>query len=197
MPGDDPLRPPSGICDEKICGATGDDCIEDQGRGMIVTQPAVTEAGGTPVVVVPTFNFDQTHPAGLVALKIVLKEGTPRFEPFTLPPGRTAARCEFKSLVMGAALYAGARHEMTHTKFELVGLNVLGEVLGRPRARPPSCPLRRVAWRRRIVAHRWSEAEPWVTSPATQKALKGRRKIGPGQKGSIRGRKALREWYCG
>ena len=149
MPGDSPLRPASGACDEKtfiecsaaldydlganapvkvdlpggpsvyvqpgkdgslylidstsmgvlydreqvveICGAPGDDCSENRWRGMMVTQPAVTRVGADPVVIVPTFNFDKTHPAGLVALKIVLKENTPRFEPFWRAPDSSTA----------------------------------------------------------------------------------------------------------
>lgn len=143
LPGDAPLRPASGVCDDKtflecyarldydlganapvkvdvsegssvyvqpgkdgsvylvdaehmgtlydreqvveICGAPGDECKQDW-AGMIVTHPALTKVDGTPVVVIPTFMFDKTHPAGLVALKIVVKDGAPRFEPFWQAP---------------------------------------------------------------------------------------------------------------
>ena len=74
---------------------------------MIVTQPALTEAGGTPVVVVPTFNFDQTHPAGLVALKIVLKEGTPRFEPFTFASRSDCGRLRVQEFGHGSSALRG------------------------------------------------------------------------------------------
>lgn len=52
-----------------ICGTDTDPCRWDW-AGMIVTQPVVTSVGQTPVVLVPTFMPDQTHPAGVVALDV-------------------------------------------------------------------------------------------------------------------------------
>lgn len=63
----------------EICGTPTDECRWDW-AGMIVTQPAVTEVGGRPVVLVPTFMPDNTHPAGVVALAIDESSGTPKFE---------------------------------------------------------------------------------------------------------------------
>ncbi len=62
-----------------VCGAPGDKCKWDW-AGMIVTQPAVVEGGEHPVIIVPTFMPDETHPAGVVALAIVEDAGGPRFE---------------------------------------------------------------------------------------------------------------------
>lgn len=69
----------------EMCGTPEDKCRVDW-AGMIVTQPMVTEVDGIPVVIVPTFMSDSTHPAGLVALKIILENGMPRFEPFWEAP---------------------------------------------------------------------------------------------------------------
>ncbi len=144
-PGDPPLRPSSGVCDEKtflecyalidfdfganapvlieisqgprvlvqpgkdghvylfdadhlgtlydrekiveVCGAPGDDCDVNLWRGMIVTRPSVAMVRGMPVVLVPTFMMDETHPAGLVALSVVLDAGgVPRLEPYWQAP---------------------------------------------------------------------------------------------------------------
>lgn len=69
----------------EVCGTSEDPCRMDW-AGMIVTQPILTEVDGVPVVIVPTFMPDSTHPAGLVALKITLENGLPRFEPFWRAP---------------------------------------------------------------------------------------------------------------
>ena len=69
----------------EVCGTPEDPCKIDW-AGMIVTQPALTEDDGVPVVIVPTFMPDATHPAGLVALKIILENKRPRFEPFWQAP---------------------------------------------------------------------------------------------------------------
>jgi hypothetical protein len=42
----------------------------------------LTSIDEDPVVLIPTFVPDKTHPAGLVALKIVLEEGRPKFKRF-------------------------------------------------------------------------------------------------------------------
>ena len=68
------------------CGAPGDDCSAERWRGQIITQPVVAKVEGPPVVLVPTLNFDHTHPAGLVALKIVTRAGRPRLEVFWTAP---------------------------------------------------------------------------------------------------------------
>ncbi|HVU04364.1 MAG TPA: hypothetical protein VHE30_21550 [Polyangiaceae bacterium] len=62
------------------CGTKTDTCKADW-AGMMVTEPVVTTEGGTPLVMIPTFMFDVTHPAGVVALRIVTTNGVPSFEP--------------------------------------------------------------------------------------------------------------------
>ncbi|CAA9890440.1 conserved hypothetical protein [Candidatus Methylobacter favarea] len=65
----------------EVCGAPADPCKLGW-AGMIVTQPVLSYIDGVPVVVIPTFSPDKTHPAGLVALKIVLENGLPKFKRF-------------------------------------------------------------------------------------------------------------------
>ena len=64
-----------------VCGTKEDQCVKGW-MGMIATQVVSTFVDGTPVVVIPTFVPDKTHPAGLVALKIVLQNGLPKFQRF-------------------------------------------------------------------------------------------------------------------
>ena len=64
-----------------VCGTKADEC-KFGWMGMIVTQPVLTSIDEEPVVAIPTFVADKTHPAGLVALKIVLEEGQPKFKRF-------------------------------------------------------------------------------------------------------------------
>ncbi|MEQ1559855.1 MAG: hypothetical protein ABL933_13060 [Methyloglobulus sp.] len=64
-----------------VCGTAIDPCKAGW-MGMIVTQPTLTYIDKIPVVVIPTFVPDKTHPAGLVALKITVEEGVPRLQPF-------------------------------------------------------------------------------------------------------------------
>ena len=64
-----------------VCGTKTDPCVAGW-IGMIVTQPALTFIDKDPVVVIPTYVSDKTHPAGLVALKIVLEKGQPKFKRF-------------------------------------------------------------------------------------------------------------------
>jgi hypothetical protein len=64
-----------------VCGTKADEC-KFGWMGMIVTQPVLTSIDEDPVVVIPGFVADKTHPAGLVALKIVLEEGQPKFKRF-------------------------------------------------------------------------------------------------------------------
>lgn len=46
----------------------------------MVTEPAVTSLDGAPVILVSTFMPDRTHEAGVHALRVTLREGTPRLE---------------------------------------------------------------------------------------------------------------------
>jgi hypothetical protein len=68
-----------------ICGTKADPCFIPW-RGMIATQPALAYVGDTPVVILPTSEPDAVHPAGLIALKIVAKNGVPKFERFWQQP---------------------------------------------------------------------------------------------------------------
>jgi hypothetical protein len=62
-----------------ICGANGGVCTANW-AGTMVTVPAVTTVDGVPTVVVPTFIFDASNPAGLVGLQIVRDDdGVPRW----------------------------------------------------------------------------------------------------------------------
>jgi hypothetical protein len=62
-----------------ICGAHGGNCTANW-AGTMVTGPAVTSVAGVPTVIIPTFFFDETNPAGLVALQIVRDpSGTPKW----------------------------------------------------------------------------------------------------------------------
>ncbi len=64
-----------------LCGTKTDECKLGW-MGMIVTQPVVTFINDTPIVVIPAFVADKTHPAGLIALKIVMEKGQPKFKRF-------------------------------------------------------------------------------------------------------------------
>jgi len=52
-----------------FCGTTGSDCTANW-AGTMVTQPVVTDVAGTPLVMFPSFYFDATSPAGVLALAI-------------------------------------------------------------------------------------------------------------------------------
>lgn len=77
----------------EVCGTATDPC-KITWMGMIVTQPVVSYQEGTPVVMIPTFVPDKTHPAGLVALKIVLENGSPKFERFWQYPDPASAEAK-------------------------------------------------------------------------------------------------------
>lgn len=76
------------------CGAEGDRCRWDW-AGMTVTQPLVVEHNGQPVLMVPTFMSDKTHPAGVVAVTIEETESGPRYQRlWEYPSFDTAAAVE-------------------------------------------------------------------------------------------------------
>lgn len=64
-----------------VCGTPSDACKAGW-MGMIVTQPVSTTINEEPVVVIPTFMPDNSHPAGLVALKVALVDGKPKLQRF-------------------------------------------------------------------------------------------------------------------
>lgn len=61
------------------CGTDGVECAA-LWAGMMVTRPEVAMIDGEPLVVVATFVFDSLHPAGLVGLRVVMRDGLPRLE---------------------------------------------------------------------------------------------------------------------
>jgi hypothetical protein len=83
---------------EASCGTTTDPC-DTTWSGTIVTQPAVSTLNGAPLVVVPTFMPDHTHPAGVQALTLAEVNGTPQFQPvWQFPPlSSPAAITSFRS----------------------------------------------------------------------------------------------------
>jgi hypothetical protein len=83
----------------ETCGTESDPC-KLTWRGMMVTHPAVSMLGDTPVVIFPTFVSDETHAAGLIALKIVQQNGKPHFERFWQfsNPKNKAATATFRSV---------------------------------------------------------------------------------------------------
>ena len=73
-----------------LCGAESDPCALGW-AGMIVTQVLATQVDNAPVAIITTFSADKTHAAGLVALKIILKGGEPRFEKLWQFPAMNSA----------------------------------------------------------------------------------------------------------
>jgi hypothetical protein len=80
-----------------VCGSEEDECLMPF-AGMIITQPAVVWLNEIPVIIVPTFVPDSTHPAGLVALQILVDDGLPRLELYWHTPMRSSeeARIRFR-----------------------------------------------------------------------------------------------------
>jgi hypothetical protein len=62
-----------------VCGTPVDPCIASW-MGMIVTQPAIAYIDDEPIIVIPTFMPDKTHPAGIFALKVILENGSPKLK---------------------------------------------------------------------------------------------------------------------
>ena len=70
------------------CGESGGNCIADW-AGMIVTKPLITSIDGATVALVPTFVFDDFHPAGLQAVEIRNDRGQPHLVPRWQAPSFT------------------------------------------------------------------------------------------------------------
>jgi hypothetical protein len=62
------------------CGEGGGNCAADW-AGTIVTRPLVTAVDGATLALVPTFVFDDFHPAGLQAVEIRNDDGGPHLVP--------------------------------------------------------------------------------------------------------------------
>jgi hypothetical protein len=109
-----------------LCGAASDPC-QAIFEGSIVTQPVLGWIDGTPVVVVATFMADETHPAGLVAFKVVDTDGTPRLEHFWSAPTRDSH--EAVKMFRGAptrALIADYRGESCDYLSKIIALSHKG-----------------------------------------------------------------------
>ncbi len=65
----------------ELCGSPTDLC-KLSWAGMIVTHPVQLTVDGEPIVVIPTFSPDKTNVAGVVAIKIVVENGSPKLKPF-------------------------------------------------------------------------------------------------------------------
>lgn len=62
-----------------FCGTPDDPC-DAFWIGTLVTRPAATTLDGHPVVVVASVMADRTHPSGISALRVVMRDGEPRLE---------------------------------------------------------------------------------------------------------------------
>ena len=62
------------------CGEAGGSCAADW-AGTIVTRPLITSIDGATLALVPTFVFDDVHPAGLQAVEIRTDGGQPHLVP--------------------------------------------------------------------------------------------------------------------
>jgi len=62
-----------------LCGAPADPC-PDQNSGLIITQPVVATLDGEPVVVIPSFNRDATHAAGVTAYRVRITDKGPKLK---------------------------------------------------------------------------------------------------------------------
>lgn len=61
------------------CGAADDPCIHFW-MGSLVTHPVVAHVDGVPHVVLASVMADRTHPSGITALRVVMRDGQPRME---------------------------------------------------------------------------------------------------------------------
>jgi hypothetical protein len=75
----------------EICGTATDIC-KAHWMGMIVTLPALSYIDDSPVVIIPSFEPDKSHYAGLTALKIIQKDGQPKFKELWRFPNKNAIK---------------------------------------------------------------------------------------------------------
>ena len=61
------------------CGAPGDPC-QAFWVGSLVTHPVATTIDGVPHVILASVMADRTHPSGITALRVVMRDGEPRLE---------------------------------------------------------------------------------------------------------------------
>lgn len=72
-----------------FCGSNGGTCTANW-AGTMVTQPELARVAGAPVVIIPTFYFDRSNPAGVVALDLVDDTDGPRLHERWSAPARDA-----------------------------------------------------------------------------------------------------------
>lgn len=73
-----------------FCGSNGGTCTANW-AGTMVTQPVLAQVDGAPVVIIPTFYFDRTNPAGVVALDLIDDASGPHLrQRWTAPEGAEA-----------------------------------------------------------------------------------------------------------
>lgn len=71
----------------EFCGSNNGTCTANW-AGTMVTQPTIARVDGSPVVIIPTFYFDRTNAAGVVALDLVDDLDGPRLRERWSAPAR-------------------------------------------------------------------------------------------------------------
>jgi hypothetical protein len=74
----------------EFCGSNGGSCTANW-AGTMVTEPAITRVDGNPVAIIPTFYFDKTNPAGIVAFDVIDTADGPRLQERWSAPARNSA----------------------------------------------------------------------------------------------------------
>lgn len=63
----------------ELCGTSSDPC-PNPNEGMMMTQPVAVNVDGNPLVIMPTYNPDDSHSAGVVAFRVVVESGAPKLK---------------------------------------------------------------------------------------------------------------------
>lgn len=71
----------------EFCGSNGGTCTANW-AGTMVTHPVIASIAGAPVAIIPTFYFDHTNPAGVVAFDVVDDADGPRLHERWSAPAR-------------------------------------------------------------------------------------------------------------
>ncbi|MDX2087289.1 MAG: hypothetical protein SFX73_05545 [Kofleriaceae bacterium] len=74
----------------EFCGSNGGMCTANW-AGTMATEPAMTTIDGMPVAIIPTFYFDKTNAAGIVAFDVIDTEDGPRLRERWSAPARDSA----------------------------------------------------------------------------------------------------------
>jgi len=62
-----------------LCGVPGEPCPTPN-EGLTMTQPVAAVVDGEPVVIIPNYNTDDTHPAGVAAYRVRMRAGGPKLQ---------------------------------------------------------------------------------------------------------------------